>query len=433
MKIIPLLLLSFLSFAAIAQQKVLNYQTNNAQYHFNEAKLLHGEGKLDSAIISLQKALEYDGFDPNTLYYLAKCYRELADTDNTLFFEQRALASFERGHYLALSPYYLYHDYGVSNLTRLHYQVAYYCFNEALRYKATAAGVYNRGTCRLYLKDYKGACKDWKVARYNGIDYADKLINMYCKDCVDDSALYTLRDDSTPFLDFYPPDKDTITVALYFNYKWHLTNKRKDNYRIATWVISKQQFDGPFVDYNKTNKVAEGNYSEGKLNGLCSTYYNSGLPKSTGYFKGGEPDGIWNFNYWNGQPWISVDFSADGFEIIACFDQNGNATLKDGNGEWQYRGLSGYSSAYTISGTYSNYHRSGKWMMQNRANNVNYTEIYDVEGKLKKTILPETSDKNKTLALPSMKSAFIEPRFECVYQLTVQDEKATSAYEFINR
>jgi len=33
------------------------------------------------------------------------------------------------------------------------------------------------------LGDIKAACSDWEIAKYNGIEYADKMIETYCGSC----------------------------------------------------------------------------------------------------------------------------------------------------------------------------------------------------------------------------------------------------------
>lgn len=428
----PLLLILF-TISVAAQQKKLAYQNNNAQYHFNNAKVFRSDNRIDLAILSLNKALQYNQIDPNIYYLLAKCYFDMGNTEEARNYENLALIAFEKGHFLKISPYYLYHDYGVMNLTSLNYQLAYYCFNEALRYKATAVGVYNRGTSLLYLKDYKKACADWRVARNNGIENADKLINTWCKYCAADSAIYTLRNDSTTFLDFYPPNTDTLTIALYFTNKWYLTHKHSNYYRIAKWIISKQQFEGHFEDYHLTNKVAEGNYSDGLLNGLYTSFYNDGKPKSQGFFTDGEPSGSWNYYYQDGKPWLSIEFNNNNFEITSCRDKNGKTTLHNGNGTWDYTVIIDHKIKYNIEGRYTNYHRSGNWEISCTPNYYNITEIYDNEGRLKKTTNSLKAGNQKNLEPLLIRNFFVEFKHERIDNFLSESDKAYAAYSFLSQ
>lgn len=428
MRHLLIILLTTTSIFGFGQKKDSMYQTNNEQYHFNYAKILKQEGKPELALLSISEALDYNNSDPNILYMASVIYNELGKKDDALLFEKLALVSFEKGHYFKLSPYYLYFDYGVSNLLKQKYQLAYYCFNEALRYRATAIGAFNRGSCKLYLENIEGACNDWKIAKYNGITEADKLIDIYCSESTDDSLVYTLRNDSTTFIDNYAPGKDTMTVAIYYNREWYITHERSKYYRISGWIVSQQKFDGPFNDYLKTNKIAEGTYNNGKLNGMYHSFYENGKIQSAGFFIDGKPIGKWLFFHYNGNPWLSVTFDNDHFEVHQCQDINGNFTLKDGNGNWWYRSMLGY----TCKGQYNKYKRSGIWSITRGASSYNYVEEYNQQGLFKESGITKKTKNYQPQPKPDFINNLIDVRNDRINDFYLESEKVLDKYSFLH-
>lgn len=428
MRFLLIILISLYCCSAYGQPKNSNYQKDNAQYHFNYAKILEQEGSIDLALLSIKEALSYDSTDPNILYMASHIYTQIGDRENALLYEKLALINFEKGHYFKLSPYYLYHDYGVSNLEKEKYQVAYYCFNEALRYKATAIGVFNRGNCKLYLEDVEGACKDWKIAKYNGIPYAQKLMDTYCTDSEEDTVVYTLRSDSTTFIDNYAPGKDTLTVAIYYSKDWYITHKRSSNYRIGGWIVSQQRFEGPFTDYIETNKIAEGSYQDGKLNGAYRGYYRNGNLMYTGFFVDGRPTGTWLFYYYNKHPWLVIHFEDENYEVLQCQDIDGNYTLVNGEGSWTYRGILGYE----CNGQYKHFKRRGEWSVKRPIVAYGYFEKYNRKGKLKSAGFKNGWGKADPSIKPDFAKILTGIWNDKINSFYLESNEATDKYSFLH-
>lgn len=418
-----------LFFNAFSQNSIGIYQKNNAQYHYNYAKILNNEGNYTSALLSINEAMRYDITDANILYLAAAIYKGLGDETNQRKFEELALNSFETGHYFKQSPYYLYFSYGVSNMVAKKYELAYYCFNEALRYKKTAEAVYNRGTSKLYLNKIDGACADWKIARYNGITYADELISEYCEEDETDDNLYKLLSDSSAYIDFYASGIDTLKVIMYYTHDWHIMHYRTNWYRISGFIKSQQKFEGPYTDYMETNKIAEGTYQNGKLNGLYQSYYLNGKLQSKGYFVDGRPTGTWLFYYSNSQPWLIIDFEEDDFKVLQCQDMNGKFTLKDGKGTWSY---SGTLLGFVCSGRYKNGIRRGTWSFSRRQNSFAYREKYNRNGEIRKSWFSNDLKKVNATSKPDFIKVLTGIVNDRTNNFSLDSEKAIDKYSFLN-
>jgi antitoxin component YwqK of YwqJK toxin-antitoxin module len=59
---------------------------------------------------------------------------------------------------------------------------------------------------------------------------------------------------------------------------------------------------GAIYEFNGNNLLFEGNFQNGKLNGVVKEYYENGQLKSEGNSKNGQPDGLLKEYYENGQP-----------------------------------------------------------------------------------------------------------------------------------
>lgn len=411
-----------------------NIGNETSQYFIIKGNQLKEQGKYYDALFYLSKALEFDDTDPNIYFLAAKCYKALNNADSTRLMEREALIAFERGHYLKVSPYYMYHDYGVSSLLNANYEVAEYCFNEALKYKETAIAHHNLGSSQLYLEDYENACRNWKIAIDNGITESERLKKIWCKNCEYDTTTFIIPNDSLGYIDFYPINKDTLKVILYFTPNWELSAERTYYYRVGYWIKSKQMLDGAFTDYIKTSKIAEGTYSNGKLNGAYTSYF-TGTKKraSTGFLINEKPTGKWIYFYRNGKPRMEIDINGDHFEIVNAFDQNGQKVMNAGNGKWRFSYYDHSYKVVQITGYTNNFKRIKTWTYETDPGGVIIKEHYNNKGDLVKRKISKKFKDSSQYKNGITSQVFIDESLWKINRRYADSPDAFTAYQFLNR
>src|SRR4051812_30600778 len=93
--------------------------------------------------------------------------------------------------------------------------------------------------------------------------------------------------------------------TLYYDIHWNLVHKQHALfYRVAHLNREQISFQGGVSDYLLANQqvLMEGNYQQGRKEGLFTFYHINGLVASTGVYKNNQRSGRWQYFYPNQQP-----------------------------------------------------------------------------------------------------------------------------------
>src|SRR6476620_6264961 len=101
------------------------------------------------------------------------------------------------------------------------------------------------------------------------------------------------------------------TLVFYYNDNWQLVKPICETiFRVSKLDTVLLTFTGKFVDYySKDSTIAtEGNYTNGKKEGLFSIYFPNGQLAQSGKYNNDRKTGIWEYFYENGTPRQVLDF-----------------------------------------------------------------------------------------------------------------------------
>jgi hypothetical protein len=173
------------------------------------------------------------------------------------------------------------------------------------------------------------------------------------------------------------------TLVFYYNDNWQLVKPICGTIfrttRLDTVLLT---FAGKFVDYySKDSTIAtEGNYTDGKKEGLFNIYFPNGQLAQTGKYSNDKKRGIWEYFYENGTKRQVLDFQENEILVKEFWNEEGKKLVESGNGEWF-----GYASSEKFiktSGEVLNGRKNGTWKnvisFRNMTTNI---EKY-MEGKL---------------------------------------------------
>jgi antitoxin component YwqK of YwqJK toxin-antitoxin module len=138
---------------------------------------------------------------------------------------------------------------------------------------------------------------------------------------------------------------------------------------MTVWNSAKGRLNGPFEYYYESGKLSyKGTYKNDKVDDKWEYYYENGNKSSEGGYKDGEDIGKWTYWYESGKlKEILEHENSEDFKIIEAYNINGNATVKDGTGNYSYFNEDGSVSS---TGAVKEGKKIGLW------------KIYDSNGKL---------------------------------------------------
>ncbi|MFL2480368.1 MAG: PDZ domain-containing protein [Verrucomicrobiales bacterium] len=162
-------------------------------------------------------------------------------------------------------------------------------------------------------------------------------------------GIYYLKDSDTPYTGYaYEGEgrhkdkegnfKDGKMDGLYE--EWYDNGKRevwyKDGHKEEEINYKNGKMDGLWVEwYENGQKAEEGNYKDGEKNGLWTEWYENGQKAEEGNYKDGEKNGLWTEWYENGQKKTEGNYK-NGKPVFfkgssRWWDKNGNLTDIVGN------------------------------------------------------------------------------------------------------
>ena len=186
-----------------------------------------------------------------------------------------------------------------------------------------------------------------------------------------------------------------VTDTIFYNKNWQICEAPiASYYRVGEFVVdSFWYYRGPVKDYSITDSlIMEGEYNnEGYKQGPFKFYYNNGQVYATGYFNHDKPDGLWHWWYPDGAKRAMIRFNGDeqDFKFELYKNESGDSLLKNGEGsfDWETNPFS-VRADYYVHGGFHDGRRSGKWeflrSQKGVSNALDFTEVYNKEGKLKR-------------------------------------------------
>ena len=189
--------------------------------------------------------------------------------------------------------------------------------------------------------------------------------------------------------------QNKITDTIYYDQTWKICEEPiASYYRAGTLAVMNSiwYFTGKVKDYTIGNQLLmEGEYADSVKNGLFKFYYPGGKLMATGNFKDGLISGTWYWYYTNGNEKAQIYFNPDtqDFKFVSFKNQDGQSLMENGTGDFTWpvnvfdRGI-----IFEVKGSFNNGRRSGKWQFEQPDGSTmfNFTESYDKEGHLKKSI-----------------------------------------------
>ena len=160
-------------------------------------------------------------------------------------------------------------------------------------------------------------------------------------------------------------------ILLYYNSNWEITQKNNASYyREAEYNLSNLKLNRKVSDFiSSGTKIMDGNFINGMKDGDFTFYYHNGAICINGKYSNNKRIGEWKFYYKDGKIKQTVIFPEKGgrfdFNLVECFDRNGNQTIKNGTGVWANDSISirmpGYSGLIKIVGQFKDSLRDGEW------------------------------------------------------------------------
>ncbi|HJW18431.1 MAG TPA: hypothetical protein VJ499_14975 [Flavisolibacter sp.] len=181
---------------------------------------------------------------------------------------------------------------------------------------------------------------------------------------------------------------DADRLVFYYNDNWQLVKPVCGTiFRVSKLDTVLLTFTGKFVDYySKDSTIAtEGNYTNGKKEGLFSIYFPNGQLAQSGKYNNDRKTGIWEYFYENGTPRQVLDFQENEILVKEFWNEEGKKLVESGNGEWF-----GYATSEKFlktSGELLNGRKNGTWKntisFRNMTTNIEkYKEGKLISGKM---------------------------------------------------
>ncbi|GEM_PF-3587049 len=223
---------------------------------------------------------------------------------------------------------------------------------------------------------------------------------------------------------------EIVKVKIYYDKEWQICKENEAHYfRECHWDTNKNFFDGEFHDYLiNGNKIAEGNYSNGKKNGLFTFYHDTGQEWIKGEFKDNIPTGKWIWKYPNNLTHFSLNFESNDFHFMEIFDEQGkDLSAEKVEFKYVFQNDNRYSNIL-ITGVIQNKMKEGKWYILNNNEKVGYVKYKNdkfIESKTNNSYLIVNEQLiNNSLFIPY-------PIYACE-KIQIDDDVTLDDYQFLN-
>lgn len=108
--------------------------------------------------------------------------------------------------------------------------------------------------------------------------------------------------------------------------------------RVANFNPQSNTFDGVVKDFYLNGQIAlEGNYVEGKKQGLFQKFHPNKNIMWKGVFENDQPIGIWQYFYPDGKPLFEVEYDSGELKILSQWNRKGKQVIKEGNGSFSFK------------------------------------------------------------------------------------------------
>lgn len=194
---------------------------------------------------------------------------------------------------------------------------------------------------------------------------------------------------------------EIYTDTVYINRWGRWTSKESADYaRVTTFNIHSFRFEDSFNDYDLLgNLIFSGEYDEaGRLTRLFNAYYTDGQLMASGLFGNGKRMGIWEYYDSLGHITHKVKYLDGDLEIIEAYDEQGNPTLKGGNGTFAFIDRLNKFYKMEITGEYNKGEKAGTWRWYDEHGELRREEVY------KKGRFIEARDIGKSSRVPTTSS-----------------------------
>lgn len=141
--------------------------------------------------------------------------------------------------------------------------------------------------------------------------------------------------------DIYYTEETNDLKRFYLDEFYYLVDSScqyKHYERVAGFNSATNTFDGVVKDfYLNGNTALEGNYVDGKKQGLFQKFHPNRTIMWRGSFENDHPIGVWQFFYPDGQPLFEVEYDLGELKIIAQWNRRGKQVIKKGNGNFSFK------------------------------------------------------------------------------------------------
>lgn len=176
----------------------------------------------------------------------------------------------------------------------------------------------------------------------------------------------------------YPEGSDTASVKMFDNY----------GNKVAEGFYVDQVKAGHWMYFDKRQKMAEENYTDGQKNGPAKTYYPTGeLFVETNYVNGVQ-EGVYRAYFKSGRPYFECQMKAD--------KRDGFCQIFYANGEVE-------TEAYYKKGV-----RNDEWKYFDESGNYRYSLIYD-EGIVMNPAVQDSIEQLRYKELDDNKNKILDP------------------------
>lgn len=192
-------------------------------------------------------------------------------------------------------------------------------------------------------------------------------------------------------------------VLIYYNAELQLTKPELAAYKRVAYLpdslknihpINAPKFNGPVRDYYSNGVLwAMGSYNNGVLWGEWRFYYPNGQLDCKGIYDGIWPTGLWEFWWPNGQPLMVAEYNKADMRLISFWNENGEQTVKDGNGIYTSITLNDQNVKMKMEGPYENGYQSGTWTYGPVGGEILAEQTFKEKGKVLRGVSYEKKKK----------------------------------------
>jgi hypothetical protein len=203
------------------------------------------------------------------------------------------------------------------------------------------------------------------------------------------------------------------TIVLYYNDQWQLVRPQCAYvFRVSKIDTLLMTFSGKFIDYHMDSSIAvEGNYVNGKKEGLFKLYFENGGLNQSGYYKNNQKSGLWEYYYENGSKKQVLEFTNNEILVKDFWNEEGKKMVDAGVGDWY--GYKATDKFVKVSGKVFDGRKDGKWsnsiVSQNFTTNIEkYKKGIFISGEMMSILRGTESYKDSTYCTIEQTPAFLK-------------------------